>query len=160
MLQNYIGIDVGSVTTKMAIVNEAGELAWSKYLRTQGGPIDAIQQIFRRLYSEGFDKLSVHGVGTTGSGRHLAAIMLGADTVKNEITAHATSAKHLEPKVRTVIDIGGQDSKIIFKLLFQLLSEKTDKKEDIEKTIRFIVTLLVKNLRLQAKEALALACKS
>ncbi len=114
MLQNYIGIDVGSVTTKMALVNEAGELIWSKYLRTQGGPIDAIQQIFRRLYSEGFDKLSIHGVGTTGSGRHLAAIMLGADTVKNEITAHATSAKHLEPKVRTVIDIGGQDSKIIF----------------------------------------------
>lgn len=113
-MQNYIGIDVGSVTTKLALVDENGELIWSKYLRTEGGPIEAIQQVFKQLSKEGFDRLPIHGVGTTGSGRHLAAIMLGADTVKNEITAHATSAKHLEPQVRTVIDIGGQDSKIIF----------------------------------------------
>jgi predicted CoA-substrate-specific enzyme activase len=113
-VQNYVGIDVGSVTTKLALVDGKGELIWSKYLRTEGGPIDAIQKIFIQLYQEGYDQLHIDGVGTTGSGRHLAAIMLGADTVKNEITAHALSAKHLEPQVRTVIDIGGQDSKIIF----------------------------------------------
>lgn len=113
-MQNYLGIDVGSVTTKLALVDEKGELIWNTYHRTEGGPIDAIQKAFRQLSDEGYDKLHINGAGATGSGRHLAAVMLGADTVKNEISAHAMSAKHLKPQVRTVIDIGGQDSKIIF----------------------------------------------
>lgn len=114
MARYYIGIDVGSVTTKLALIDESGTMAWSTHRRTEGGPIEAIQKIFRGLGEAGFDGYPIHGVGATGSGRHLAAVMLGADLVKNEITAHATAAKHFEPRVRTVIDIGGQDSKIIF----------------------------------------------
>ncbi|MGQ9532850.1 MAG: acyl-CoA dehydratase activase [Desulfotomaculales bacterium] len=111
-MPHYIGIDVGSVTTKVAVIDEHEELKFSVYLRTSGSPIQAVQQAFRELYRE-MGELDVGGVGTTGSGRRLAGIMVGADVVKNEITAHAVAARHVEPGVRTVIDIGGQDSKII-----------------------------------------------
>jgi len=111
----YIGIDVGSVTTKLALIDKDGEMIWSTYLRTEGGPIEAIQKAFGQLSKQGYDiEKDIEGIGTTGSGRHLAATMVGADIIKNEITAHATAAKFVEPNVRTVIDIGGQDSKIIF----------------------------------------------
>lgn len=113
-MDHYLGIDVGSVTTKLALTGANGEILWSTYLRTEGGPIEAIQKAFGQLAKEGYDGKKITGVGTTGSGRHLAAIMVGADAVKNEITAHAAAAKFVEPLVRTVIDIGGQDSKIIF----------------------------------------------
>ena len=111
----YIGIDVGSVTTKLALIGNQGEMIWDTYMRTEGGPIEAIQKSFLRLSREkGELDQAIEGIGTTGSGRHLAAVMVGADIIKNEITAHAASAKHVEPQVKTVIDIGGQDSKIIF----------------------------------------------
>jgi predicted CoA-substrate-specific enzyme activase len=112
-LRYYLGIDVGSVTTKLAVIDENNNLIYKSYLRTEGGPIDAIQRSFRELYAQ-MGEPRIGGVGTTGSGRRLAGIMVGADVIKNEITAHATAARHFEPGVHTVIDIGGQDSKIIF----------------------------------------------
>lgn len=112
-MRYYLGIDVGSVTTKLAVIDENLDLIFKSYLRTEGGPIDAIQKSFQELHAE-IGALHISGVGTTGSGRRLAAVMVGADIVKNEITAHAMAARHFEPNVRTVIDIGGQDSKIIF----------------------------------------------
>ncbi|RJX17834.1 MAG: 2-hydroxyglutaryl-CoA dehydratase [Desulforudis sp.] len=112
-MRYYLGIDVGSVTTKLALIDDELNLHFSSYLRTEGGPINAIQQSFRDLYNQ-MGEVKVAGVGTTGSGRRLAGIMVGADVIKNEITAHAMAARHIEPRVRTVIDIGGQDSKIIF----------------------------------------------
>ncbi|HYE84097.1 MAG TPA: acyl-CoA dehydratase activase [Clostridia bacterium] len=113
-MENYIGIDVGSVTTKLALIDENGSMLWNTYMRTKGGPIEAIQKTFIGLSKEKYDNIEISGVGVTGSGRHLAAVMVGADIIKNEITAHAAAAKYVEPKVSTVIDIGGQDSKIIF----------------------------------------------
>lgn len=110
----YIGIDVGSVTTKIATIDDREKVVFSIYRRTEGGPIQAIQSAFREMYSSLGDGLDVRGVATTGSGRRLAGIMVGADVQKNEITAHATAARFVCPSVRTVIDIGGQDSKIIF----------------------------------------------
>lgn len=112
-MRYYLGIDVGSVTTKLALIDKDFNLHFSSYIRTEGGPINAIQRSFRELY-EARGEIDVAGVGTTGSGRRLAGIMVGADVIKNEITAHAMAARHFEPNVRTVIDIGGQDSKIIF----------------------------------------------
>ncbi len=109
----YLGIDVGSVTTKLALIDENSNLVYKSYLRNEGGPIDAIQRSFQELYAKTGEP-RIGGVGTTGSGRRLAGIMVGADMIKNEITAHAMAARHFEPEVRTVIDIGGQDSKIIF----------------------------------------------
>lgn len=109
----FLGIDVGSVTTKLALIDENKNLVYNSYMRTEGGPIDAIQRSLVTMYGT-LGEVPVNGVGTTGSGRRLAGIMVGADIVKNEITAHAMAARHFRPDVRTVIDIGGQDSKIIF----------------------------------------------
>jgi predicted CoA-substrate-specific enzyme activase len=108
----YLGVDVGSVSTNIAILDTAGTVSDTVYLRTQGRPIAAIQQALRQI-KDRHPAIEVAGVGTTGSGRHLAGVVLGADSVKNEITAHAVAAMHILPDVRTVIEIGGQDSKII-----------------------------------------------
>lgn len=108
----YLGVDVGSVSTNVAVVDGTGNVLDTVYLRTRGQPVAAVQEALRRV--RGADPgLKVAGVGTTGSGRHLAGVILGADCVKNEITAHAVAAMHIVPDVRTVVEIGGQDSKII-----------------------------------------------
>lgn len=107
-----LGIDVGSVSTNIAVVDEAGQVLDTVYIRTNGQPIEAIQQSLSALVNRS-RSLTVAGVGTTGSGRQLAAVITGADAIKNEITAHAVAAMHIVPDVRTILEIGGQDSKII-----------------------------------------------
>lgn len=109
----FLGIDVGSVTTKIVLIGEDGDIIFEDYIRNQGGPIGALQEGFRHLQRHGFVD-SIRMVGATGSGRELARVLVGADTVKNEISSHAKAASFLFPDVGTVIDIGGQDSKIIF----------------------------------------------
>ncbi|MGD9271300.1 MAG: acyl-CoA dehydratase activase, partial [Syntrophobacterales bacterium] len=84
-----------------------------KYLRTHGQPMKAMQDGLMGLAQKMNGELSISGVGTTGSGRYLAGILVGADVIKNEITAHAVAALHFEPKTHTIIEIGGQDSKSI-----------------------------------------------
>ncbi|MGE5528233.1 MAG: acyl-CoA dehydratase activase [Patescibacteria group bacterium] len=108
----FLGVDVGSVSTNLAVLDEDGDLVHKLYLRTKGDPIGAIKAGLEALAPR-CAALSVRGVGATGSGRRLAGVMLGADVVKNEITAHAVAAQHAVPDVRTVVEIGGQDSKII-----------------------------------------------
>lgn len=108
----YLGIDVGSVTTKIAVVDEAGNVLYAKYIRTNGQPLESVKLTLIDLRRELGD-INVFGVGTTGSGRQLVGIMVGADIVKNEITAHATATVSAFPQVRTIFEIGGQDSKII-----------------------------------------------
>lgn len=113
-MERYLGIDVGSVTTKLVVIDENNQPIFTLYERTNGRPVSAIQQSFTKLAETLGNDLHIRGVGTTGSGRHLASIMAGADEVRTEITAHATAAKQTCPEVGTVIDIGGQDSKVIF----------------------------------------------
>ncbi|MCX7681305.1 MAG: 2-hydroxyglutaryl-CoA dehydratase, partial [Anaerolineae bacterium] len=113
MNEVFLGIDVGSVTTKFVAVDRRGELLTSLYLRTAGQPIQALREGLTELAERLPSDARVLGVGTTGSGRQLADAIIGADVVKNEITAHAIAAWHFVPDVRTVIDIGGQDSKLI-----------------------------------------------
>ncbi|MGI6065303.1 MAG: acyl-CoA dehydratase activase [Bacillota bacterium] len=108
----YLGIDVGSVTTKIAAIDEQARMVFNRYIRTNGQPLESVKQSLRELRNE-LGELNVLGVGTTGSGRQLVGIMVGADVVKNEITAHATATVFQYPKVRTIFEIGGQDSKII-----------------------------------------------
>ncbi|MDK2926620.1 MAG: hypothetical protein PWR31_310 [Bacillota bacterium] len=112
-MQAYLGIDVGSVSTNLVLLDEGGEVLTSLYLRTRGNPIRAVQEGLACVEREIPARLSIAGVGTTGSGRQLAAAMVGADAVKNEITAHAVAALSQVPAVQTVLEIGGQDSKII-----------------------------------------------
>jgi predicted CoA-substrate-specific enzyme activase len=110
----YLGIDIGSVTTKLVVIDDSLTPVYSLYRRSSGRPVTAIQEAFRHLAGTWTGPLHVRGVGATGSGRHLASVMIGADEVRTEITAHATAAKQACPEVSTVIDIGGQDSKIIY----------------------------------------------
>jgi len=109
----YLGIDVGSVTTKLALVDEKGKFVDSYMLRTSGKPVMAVQKGLNALYDKRITDYIVAGVGTTGSGRNLAGALVGADVIKNEITAHAVAASINVPGVQTILEIGGQDSKII-----------------------------------------------
>lgn len=109
----YLGLDVGSVSTNIVAIDMAGEPIASIYMRTHGQPIKAVQDGLRKVASELQEGFRVLGVGTTGSGRQLASVVVGADVVKNEITAHAVAAGEQIPGVQTVIEIGGQDSKLI-----------------------------------------------
>lgn len=113
-MEYYLGIDVGSVTTKVVVIDRERMPIFTLYERTNGRPVQAIQSAFARVAEALGATLPIRGVGTTGSGRHLASLMVGADEVRTEITTHATAAKQACPEVSTVIDIGGQDSKIIY----------------------------------------------
>ncbi len=110
----YLGIDVGSVSTNIVAIDEENNLISKSYMRTEGQPIETVKQGIQALKKELDGKYEVAGVGATGSGRQLAGILVGADVVKNEITAHATATVNAVPEVRTIFEIGGQDSKIIF----------------------------------------------
>ncbi len=111
----YLGVDIGSVTTKVVAMDAGGNIVSGVCLETLGQPA---RQVMRALGEVGEDLgpgavERVRGVGTTGSGRQLAAAIVGGDVVKNEITAHAVAALRVVPEVRTVLEIGGQDSKVI-----------------------------------------------
>ncbi|MFC2016862.1 acyl-CoA dehydratase activase [Chloroflexota bacterium] len=112
-MEAYLGIDVGSVTTKLAVLDENDELVTHIYLLTQGKPIEMVQQGMEQIKQQLPKDVDICGVATTGSARYLAGVIVGADLVKNEITAHAVAALQCIPEVQTIIEIGGQDSKII-----------------------------------------------
>lgn len=111
-MKAFVGIDVGSVSTNIVAIDEQGRLLFESYQRTHGRPLDALQSGLLEL-SESAPDLEVAGAATTGSGRRMARIITGADLEKNEITAHAVAAMNQHADVRTVLEIGGQDSKII-----------------------------------------------
>jgi predicted CoA-substrate-specific enzyme activase len=110
----YLGVDVGSTSTKAVILDEAGSVLAKNYLMTAGRPIDALKQVFRNLLGDGADKVSIAGVGVTGSGRYLVGSFIGADLIKNEITAQTRAAAEIDADA-DIIEIGGQDSKLVIK---------------------------------------------
>jgi predicted CoA-substrate-specific enzyme activase len=114
----YLGIDIGSVSTNLVVIDEHGNLLHEIYLRTQGRPIEVVQKGLREIQESISDLLDIRGVGTTGSGRELIGELIGADTVNDEITAHKTGSTHVcqilkMASVDTIFEIGGQDSKFI-----------------------------------------------
>ena len=112
----YLGIDVGSITTKLVLIDTNNQVLFPLYLRTSGNPIGTIQGGLRELNNKIKNynpDIEIAGVGTTGSARYLAGVITGADLIKNEITAHAKGVRSFVPDAKTVIEIGGQDSKII-----------------------------------------------
>ncbi|MGQ9546298.1 MAG: acyl-CoA dehydratase activase [Dehalococcoidia bacterium] len=111
----YLGVDVGSTSTKAVIMDETGKRVLAKnYLMTAGRPIEAVKQVFRNLLLQGADKVRIAGVGVTGSGRYLVGGFIGADLIKNEITAQTRAAAEIDPEA-DIIEIGGQDSKLVIK---------------------------------------------
>ena len=109
----FLGVDVGSVSTNIIVLDEDLNVIETLYLRTQGNPINAITRGLKHIEEKLPTNTEVLGVGATGSGRTLAGVIIGADIIKNEITAHAVAASKEVPGAQTVIEIGGQDSKII-----------------------------------------------
>jgi predicted CoA-substrate-specific enzyme activase len=112
-MNTYLGIDVGSISTNLVLIDEYCQIINSLYLWTQGNPIKAVKEGIRQIRDVIDSSITVRGVGSTGSARYLVGAIVGADLIKNEITAHAMGARFFVPDVRTVIEIGGQDSKII-----------------------------------------------
>ncbi len=133
-VSTYLGIDIGSVSTNLALLDEHGKLLHGIYLRTAGRPIEVVQDGLQEIARIFGDRIVVRGVGTTGSGRELIGELVGADTINDEITAHKTGAIFVHQKlvrncassavadstraqdigdVDTIFEIGGQDSKFI-----------------------------------------------
>ncbi len=109
-----LGIDIGSTSTKAAVLDLENEVVGWIYRKTAGDPIHAVQLLFkafRDMQERGGFTLDVRGVGTTGSGRKMIGALVGADLATNEITAHATAAAYIDPQVDTIIELGGQDAK-------------------------------------------------
>lgn len=112
-IKGYLGVDVGSISTNLVVIDENKNVISKRYLMTAGRPIEAIKQGLKEIAEELQDQVEILGVGTTGSGRYLTGDFIGADVVRNEITAQATAAAHIDPEVDTIFEIGGQDSKYI-----------------------------------------------
>lgn len=114
MEHTYLGIDIGSISTKGVIINDKNEILAKEYIWTEGDPIGATKKLVALLENQ-FDKnrYKIVATGTTGSARRLVGAVVGATVVKNEITAHAVGTTTFHPDVRTILEIGGQDSKII-----------------------------------------------
>ncbi len=114
MKKAYLGIDIGSISTKGVVIDSENNILCSEYIWTEGNPIEAVKNLLKILEKQ-FKKRTykIVGVGTTGSARKLIGAITGANVVKNEITAHAIGTTSIIKDVKTIFEIGGQDSKII-----------------------------------------------
>lgn len=109
----YLGIDVGSISTNVVLIDAQARVVARRYLRTAGKPLEAVRRALDEIGREVGSRVEVCGVGATGSGRYLTGDFVGADVVCNEITAQARAALAVDPTVDTIFEIGGQDSKYI-----------------------------------------------
>jgi len=110
----YLGIDIGSTTTKYALINQNREIIHKCYVPTQGKPIEVTQRLLRHIKEKVGDRVEIVGTATTGSGRNVVGDFLNVDLIIDEITAHARGAVEIDPTVDTIFEIGGQDSKYIY----------------------------------------------
>ena len=114
----YLGVDVGSVSTNVVVIDENGNVLKQIYTPTDGRPIEVVDRCLKEINLELGHRVRISGVGTTGSGRELIGELLGSDTINDEITAHKTGAEFiaqtmLKAQPDTIFEIGGQDSKYI-----------------------------------------------
>lgn len=112
-IKAYLGVDVGSISTNVVVMDEKKRVLAKRYLMTAGRPLDAVKQGLKEIGEEIGDRVKILGAGSTGSGRYLTGDFIGADIIVNEITAQATAAADIDPQVDTIFEIGGQDSKYI-----------------------------------------------
>ncbi len=113
MKECYLGVDIGSISTKGVVIDNDNNIIAKDYIWTEGNPVNSVKKLIKSLKSQINGDYILKGIGTTGSARKLIGLMLDANIVKNEITAHAIGTISLHPDVRTILEIGGQDSKII-----------------------------------------------
>ena len=107
-MKTYVGLDVGSVSVKLAQIDENENLINSIYLRNHG-LVETVKEALEVMVAPS----QVMGVGVTGSGRRFVGMFVGADLVKSEVLAHTVGTLSFYPQVRTLMDIGGEDSKLM-----------------------------------------------
>lgn len=112
-MNGYLGIDIGSISTKAVVIDDNNNIIESLYIWTEGNPISAVKKLVKTIKNKLPKNVVIKGIGTTGSARKLIGLMMDANIVKNEITAHAMGTLAFYPNARTILEIGGQDSKII-----------------------------------------------
>jgi len=118
-IEAYLGIDVGSVSTNLVLIDPDGRVIHEIYTATQGRPIEVVGESLASIHRRFGRRLKILGVATTGSGRELIGQLVGADTINDEITAHKTGATFVGKQMLagrvpdTIFEIGGQDSKYI-----------------------------------------------
>ena len=112
-VEAYLGVDVGSISTNVVVIDKDMRVLAREYLLTAGRPLEAITEGLKRAGKKLAGRVEIMGAATTGSGRYLTGDFIGADVVRNEITAQATAAAAIDPTVDTIFEIGGQDSKFI-----------------------------------------------
>lgn len=112
-MNGYLGIDIGSISTKGVVIDDDNNIITSLYIWTEGNPVKAVKRLVNEIKEKLPNNVVIKGIGTTGSARKLIGILMDANVVKNEITAHAVGTLSIYPDVRTILEIGGQDSKII-----------------------------------------------
>lgn len=112
LIEVYMGYDIGSTTTKLVLITPDSRVIYKRYIPTEGQPVIAIKKALRHcIETIDVNRIKVLGVGTTGSGREVANLFVGADDVVNEVTAHARGTTHFDPTIDTIFELGGQDAK-------------------------------------------------
>ena len=109
----FIGIDAGSTTSKLVVTDRDGTLLYSSYKSNEGKPLDSIIEMLKELYAVLPKEAIIRYSGVTGYGEKLIQTALNVDLNEIETIAHYTAAKKFEPKVTSIVDIGGQDMKYI-----------------------------------------------
>ena len=109
----FVGIDAGSTTTKLVLINKDGKLAFSLYDNNEGNPLQSVIKMLKELYAVLPEKAIVRYSGVTGYGEKLIQTALNVDLNEIETIAHYTAAKKFTPNVTSIVDIGGQDMKYI-----------------------------------------------
>ncbi|MFT9496558.1 acyl-CoA dehydratase activase [Anaerosolibacter sp.] len=112
-IRGYLGLDIGSTSTNVVLMDHDNHVIGFKYKRTLGDPIEAVRNGLIEIRKDIGKEIEILGVGATGSGRYMAGSFVGADVIIDEITAQAKGAHSLDQEVDTIIEIGGQDSKFI-----------------------------------------------
>jgi predicted CoA-substrate-specific enzyme activase len=112
-VEAYIGVDIGSISTNVVVIDTHNNVLSRRYLMTASRPIEAVKQGLLEVGQELGDKVIIKGTGSTGSGRYMTGEFFGADVIRNEITSHAKAAAFVCPDVDTIFEIGGQDAKYI-----------------------------------------------
>ena len=107
----YLGIDAGSTTTKIALIEPHGGLLYTYYHSNQGNPVSIVLEQLREIYKLCGDRIQICGAAVTGYGEDLIKNAFSCDLGLVETVAHYKAAAHFNPEVDFIIDIGGQDMK-------------------------------------------------
>ncbi len=117
----YLGIDCGSTTTKLVLMNDNYEVLYQYYSSNEGNPVQVVKEQLKTIYKLCGDRVTIRSAVSTGYGEDLIKNAFDLDDGIVETMAHFTAARHFEPKVDFILDIGGQDIKC-----FRIKNEAVD----------------------------------